>query len=105
MSPAALGARDEPRRALDLRPLLDLDLRPPPDDAVSREMACERPRRRPGRGVLDHAEARPEHPELPGGAVAGEAVRADRPERGEGGRVRPQRRDRLAASERDVDVA
>src|SRR5713226_3058211 len=79
----ALDSCVERRGAADLRALRDLDLVPERDAAVAREMQRERAGGRSGRGILRHAEPRPEHARLPAQAVLGEAVHTVRADRSE----------------------
>ena len=102
---AAVHFGVERRWAVDLRPLLDLDLLAEGDPAVAREMDRERPGCRARCGVLDDAVVRGEHARLPALPVAREAIDAVGCRARERGDVGLQRRDLLGRAELDVDVA
>src|SRR6266446_3430208 len=95
----------ERRGAADLRALRDLDLVAERDAAVPYEMQRERAGGRAGRGILRHAERRPEHARLPAQAVPGEAVDPVRADRSEPLLVWLQRGDILRRGQSDVHVA
>ena len=98
--PAAVRGREEPRGTPDLDSLLHLDLRAPVDEPVPAEMTRERAGRGTRRRILGDAVRRGEHPHLPRGARAGEAV-GHHSEVRERREVRPQRRDLVLRAEPD----